>query len=160
MAEAKLKVTYNAAKLVKALPRIIEDLSSGMADRAKDFLRKNTLRGKDINGDNFEPLSEVTKNMRKNGFGTYKTPISHDRPLIASKKMVNSITRVFNTSDATHGLELRGYGVYHNKEQVNSKGGRVPKREWFGVSNNVFKNIVDNKKIKLFRRQIARAFKK
>ena len=33
-------------------------------------------------------------------------------------------------------------------------------RVWFGVSENVMKNILDNNKLKTFRKEIARAFNK
>ena len=36
----------------------------------------------------------------------------------------------------------------------------TPKREWFGVSEFVLKNIIDNKKLKTFRKDISKAFKK
>ena len=150
MATVKLRITYDAEKLARNLPSIIEKLNSGMADRAKSFYRKNTLKGKDIEGNNFKKLSPITEDMRKRGLGTYKTPISHNRPLIASKKMVNSIQKVKKDT-----LVISGYGVYHNRERK-----KVPKRRWFGVHENVINNIVDNKKIKTFRKQIARAFKK
>ena len=156
MAEVKLRVTYNAAKLVRSLPDIIEKLTSDMADKAEIFYKKNTEKGKDIYGNSFKALSKETLNMRKKGLGTYKTPISHDKPLIASRKMIRGIKRVFNIEGGmAHGLEIRGYGVHHVKGK-----GKLPKREWFGVSKNVIKNIIDNKKLKLFRRQISKAFKK
>ena len=139
MAEVKLRVTYNAAKLVRKLPDIIEELSEHMADRAKVFFIKNTEKGKDIHGKDFAPLSEQTKNMRRRGLGTYKSPISHDKPLIASRNMIqNQMKRIFDTKTVSHGLELRGYGVFHN-----IKRGKVPKREWFGLSKHVLKNIID-----------------
>tara|TARA_Y100001963_G_C6506294_1_gene320089 strand:+ start:117 stop:569 length:453 start_codon:yes stop_codon:yes gene_type:complete len=150
MAAVKIKVTYNAAKLVRRLPKILEKLTSDSVDRAKLFYRKNTLKGKDIYDKPFEPLTARTKEMRIKGQGTYKRPISHQRPLIASKKMINSIEKVKKDT-----LRVSGYGVHHNSP---NKAGIT--REWFGVSENVLENIIDNKKIKTFRKQIARAFKK
>ena len=156
MAEVKLKVTYNAAKLVRKLPDIIEQLSEHMADRARVFFIKNTEKGKDIYGNNFKPLSQKTLEMRKRGAGTYKTPISHDKPLIASRNMIqNQMKRIFDTKTMSHGLELRGYGVAHNRERK-----KVPERKWFGMSKNVLDNIIDNRKLRTFRKQVSRAFKK
>ena len=150
MAAVKIKVTYDAGKLVRRLPKILKKLTADSADRAKLFYRKNTLKGKDIYNNSFEPLRASTQKMRKKGYGTYKRPISHQRPLIASKKMVNSIEKVKKDT-----LRVSGYGVHHNSP---NKAGIT--REWFGVSKNVLENIIDNKKIKTFRKQIARAFKK
>ena len=156
MSKVKINITYDAAKLARRFPNIVEELSEHMADRARVFFIKNTEKGKDILGKDFAPLSEQTKNMRKRGLGTYKTPISHDKPLIASRNMIqNQMKRIFDTKTMSHGLELRGYGVDHNKKRA-----RVPKREWFGLSKHVIKNIIDNKKLRTFRKQISRAFKK
>jgi hypothetical protein len=147
----KIKITYDAGKLVRKMPDIIDRLSGDMADRARIFYKKNTEKGKDIFGNDFKPLSPKTLYMRKNGLGTYKKPIMHDKPLIASRKMINDQMRVFSIDEMSQGLEIRGYGVYHTK-QMN--------RAWFGMSENVVKNIIDNKKLKTFRKDIRRAFKK
>ena len=147
----KIKITYDAGKLVRKMPDIIERLSGDMADRARIFYKKNTEKGKDIFGNDFKPLSPKTLYMRKNGLGTYKKPIMHDKPLIASRKMINDQMRVFSIDEMSQGLEIRGYGVHHTK-QMN--------RAWFGMSENVVKNIIDNKKLKTFRKDIRRAFKK
>ena len=148
--EAKLKITYNAGKLSRKLPDIIEKLSSDMTDRAHTFYKKNTDKGLDIHGDKFKELSPKTLDMRKRGLGTYTSPISHDKPLIASKNMINSIQKVKKDT-----LVLSGYGVGHNRKRK-----KIPKRQWFGMSKNVLKNIIDNKKLKTFRKQVSRAFKK
>ena len=84
-----LRVSYNASKLARRLPKITSKLFSDIAEKTVDFLEKNTKKGLDINGNKFEPLSDATIKMRKKGFGSYETPISHSRPLIASKKMVS-----------------------------------------------------------------------
>ena len=147
----KIKITYDAGKLVRKMPDIIDRLSGDMADRARIFYKKNTEKGKDIFGKDFEPLSPKTLYKRRKGLGTYKTPIMHNKPLIASKKMINNQMRVFSIDKMSQGLEIRGYGVYHTK-QMN--------RVWFGMSENVVKNIIDNKKLKTFRKDIRRAFKK
>jgi hypothetical protein len=88
--------------------------------------------------------------MRQNALGTYKTPVMHDKPLIASRNMIQSIKKAKKKT-----LFITGYGVAHNRERK-----RVPKRQWFGMSEYVFENIIDNKKLKTFRKQISRAFKK
>ena len=146
MATVKLKITYDARKLAKDLPYIIEKLGSDMADRAKSFYIKNTEKGRDVFGNPLKPLSPITLEMRKKGLGTYKFPVSHARPLIASRNMINSIKRI-----GEHTLAIEGYGTYHTKNM---------NRVWFGVSDNLINNIIDNKKLKTFRKEIARAFNK
>ena len=153
----KIKITYDAGKLVRKMPDIIDRLSGDMADRARIFYKKNTEKGKDIFGNDFKPLSPKTLYMRKKGLGTYKNPIMHDKPLIASRKMINDQMRVFSIDEMSQGLEIRGYGVYHYKGSTKTK---LPVRKWFGMSENVVKNIIDNKKLKTFRKDIRRAFKK
>ena len=156
----KIKITYDAGKLVRKMPDIIERLSGDMADSARIFYKKNTEKGKDIFGNNLrdtKPLSPRTLYMRKKGLGTYKNPIMHDKPLIASRKMINDQMRVFSIDEMSQGLEIRGYGVYHYKGSTKTK---LPVRKWFGMSENVVKNIIDNKKLKTFRKDIRRAFKK
>ena len=132
----KIKITYNAGKLARKMPDIIEKLSSDMVDRAKVFYIKNTEKGKDIFGEPFEPLSTKTKFMRQNALGTYKTPVMHDKPLIASRNMIQSIKKAKKKT-----LFITGYGVFHNRKEK-----KVPKRQWFGMSEYVFENIIDNKK--------------
>ena len=154
--KVKLKVTYNAEKLVRKMPEILDTLTGQMAERARVFYIKNTEKGKDIFGDDFEELKPATLKMRKGGLGTYKSPITHDKPLIASRNMLqNQIKRVFSTGEATQALEIRGYGVHHYKG-----GKNLPQRKWFGLSKHVLKNIIDNKKLRTFRKQVSRAFKK
>ena len=154
--KVKLKVTYNAEKLVRKMPEILDTLTGQMAERARVFYIKNTEKGKDIFGDDFKELEPTTLEMRKGGLGTYKSPIMHDKPLIASRNMLqNQIKRVFSTGEATQALEIRGYGVHHYKG-----GKNLPQRKWFGASDYVFKHLIDNKKIKTFRKQISKAFKK
>ena len=153
--EAKIRITYDAGNLVRKLPNIIDRLSGDMADRAKVFFKKNTEKGLDIFGNKLKPLSPRTLDMRKKGLGTYKKPIMHDKPLIASRNMINNQMRVFDIDKMSQGLEIRGYGVYHYKGSVKTK---LPVRKWFGMSENVVKNIIDNKKLKTFRKQISRAF--
>ena len=148
--KVKLKVTYNAGKLVRKLPNIIEKLSSDMVDRAKVFYIKNTEKGKDIFGDDFEELKPTTLKMRKGGLGTYKSPITHDKPLIASRNMIQSINKAKKKT-----LYITGYGVFHNRKRK-----KVPQRRWFGMSEYVLENILDNRKLKTFRKQISRALKK
>ena len=158
MAGVKINITYDAAKLVRKFPDIVEELSEHMADRAKVFFIKNTEKGKDIHGKDFAPLKPVTLEMRKRGAGKYKTPIQHNKPLIASRNMIqNKMKRIFDTKTMSHGLEVRGYGVYHY--EGNSKT-NLPQRKWFGLSEHVLKNIIDNKKLRTFRKQVSRAFKK
>ena len=144
--QVKTKITYDAGKLAKDMPYIIEKLFSDMADKAKKFYIKNTEKGKDIFDNDFKPLSPVTLEMRRKGLGTYKKPITHDKPLIASRNMINSIKR-----KGEHTLSIEGYGTYHTKNM---------NRVWFGVSDNLINNIIDNKKLKTFRKQVSRAFKK
>ena len=151
----KIKITYDAGKLVRKMPDIIDRLSGDMADRARIFYKKNTEKGKDIFGKDFEPLSPKTLYKRRKGLGTYKKPIMHSKPLIASRKMINNQMRVFSIDKMSQWLEVRGYGVYHYKGS-----GKNPVRKWFGMSKNVVKNIIDNKKLKTFRKDIRRAFKK
>jgi len=148
--KVKLKVTYNAGKLVRKLPNIIEKLSSDMLDRAKVFYIKNTEKGKDIFGDDFEELKPTTLEMRKGGLGTYKSPITHDKPLIASRNMIQSINKAKKKT-----LYITGYGVFHNRKRKKAK-----QRRWFGMSEYVLENILDNRKLKTFRKQISRALKK
>jgi len=152
-----LRVSYNASKLARRLPKITSKLFSDIAEKTVDFLEKNTKKGLDINGNKFEPLSDATIKMRKKGFGSYETPISHSRPLIASKKMVSSIVKNLNPNQegVKQSISIKGYGVFHNVERK-----KVPKRQWFGMSKYVFKKVVDNKKLHLFRKQVSAAFKK
>ena len=145
----KINVTYNAGKLVKKLPKIIEKLSSDITDRAKVFYKKNVERGKDINNDNFKPLSPKTLQMKAKKQGYYKNA-TKNKTLIATGKMINGIKKINKDT-----LQIKGYGVYHNFKQKNTD-----KREWFGVSEFVLKNIIDNKKLKTFRKDISKAFKK
>lgn len=154
--EVKLKVSYDAARLVRKFPRIVNKLYSDVVVETKKFLINNTKKGLDINGNKFEPLSDVTRKMRKQGLGTYKSPISHNRPLIASKKMIGGIMEknLPSQENVKGSLSISGYGVFHNRDR------KVPKRQWFGMSNYVFKNVVTNKKLHLFRRQVSAAFKK
>ena len=153
----KLKVSYNASKLARRFPKIVTKLFSDVSEKTGKFLEKNTKKGLDIHGKKFEPLSNTTIKMRNKGLGSYKAPVSHTRPLIASKKMVNSIQYDLNPNreGVKQSLSIQGYGVFHNRDRK-----RVPKRQWFGMSKYVFKNVVDNKKLHLFRKQISAAFKK
>ena len=154
--KVKTKITYNAGKLLRALPKIFEKFNSDLSDRAKQLYIKNAKNGLDIYGEPFEELSEFTKNMRKRGLGKYKTPVSHDRPLIASGNMLNSIQKSKKSDRSL--LFITGYGVKHNRKRT--KFPQRPEGKWFGASENVINNIVDNKKIKTFRKQVSRAFKK
>ncbi len=151
----KLNITYNAEKLVKKLPRIIDSLSGDMSESALKFYKKNTEKGLDIYGKAFKPLEARTINMKRKKQGYYKKA-SKNKTLIATGNMLdNQMKGIFSTSEVAHGIEVRGYGVHHYTGAGNNK-----KRQWFGASKYVLKNIIDNKKLKKFRRQIGKAFKK
>jgi hypothetical protein len=151
----KLNITYDAEKLEKELPRILDKLSGRMAESALKFYRKNTKKGLDYKGHKFKKLEDRTINMKRKKQGYYKKA-SKNKTLIATGNMLdNQIKTIFSTSEVAYGVEVRGYGAYHYTGAGNNK-----ERKWFGASKYVFKNIMDNKKMGTFRKQIAKAFKK
>lgn len=153
--QVKTNITYNAAKLEKQFHKIVDKLSADLAKNAFKFIKKNTAKGKDIFGKDFAPLSPRTKRLKSKKQGYYKNA-KQNKTLIATGDMLNKKMKlIFDIDNMTNGIEVRGYGTYHLKKQKNT-----PKREWFGASKFLLKNIIDNKKLSTFRRDISKAFKK
>ena len=161
MWKVKVKANFSFSKLLRKMPNIFEEFNSDLGDKAEIFYKKNTEKGLDIHGKKFKSLTSFTKKQRKLGAGNYKTPIQHDKPLIASRNMINSIHK--RKEKNTTILSVAWYGAEQLKERkgkFKNKPFTIPKREWFGVSENVIDNIVDIKKMSLFRRRMLKAFKK
>ena len=125
-----------------------KELNMGAGIVVKD-MKDRISQGKDIKGSSFEPLKESTKvSKRRKG---YARP---DLPLVAT----GMLSGIFGKNGAY--LKTRAtpnkqeaiisapnskppYGIYHQE------GSGVPKREWFGISGEANKKIIDMMKLRI-----------
>ena len=148
--------------LKKLMQNITVDLSNEINNSAgivvKD-IKDRVARGEDVNGEQFEPLKEIT--IKKKIQAKYKRP---NAPLIATGKMSGALkgkqgggylkeraTPRRQRAIVSAPTKRAEYGKYHMAGNSN-----LPVRKWFGVSLDASEKIARAMNLKL-RRIISRA---
>tara|TARA_Y100000593_G_C4047728_1_gene208199 strand:+ start:30 stop:488 length:459 start_codon:yes stop_codon:yes gene_type:complete len=129
--EVKTKITYNAAKLAKALPKMMENFIEGSGESTIEASRKRIDSINYISHNKVHPkmpnLSDRTIALRKANKLEKK---SYGRP-VAGNIPLKYTGNFYNSMKATKkGVEMSKYGWYHN-EGKDSGGIMRPKREFF-----------------------------
>jgi hypothetical protein len=129
--KVKVSINYNPAKLVKALPKMIENL---MEDSGKSSIKASKKRIDTVNyvkHDQSHPkmpkLSDRTLALRKaNKLGkkSYGSPRFGETPLKYTGNFYNSM------KSTNKGVEMLKYGWYHNIGK-STDGILRPEREFF-----------------------------
>ena len=159
----KVKVTYDAGKLERSLPRILEEYGKMAAESlAKDARARieNGIRPK---------LEDSTKDISKNSLsGKRPYPRTSNKPLIHTGSLLASIKA--NTGDNNGEVEvnayiephLTGYKVKQNKWSIrfNTQGKDVPRRNPFSTpSGRLYKSVGMKDHLKELHKLIHKAFK-
>tara|TARA_R110002012_G_scaffold14389_1_gene59558 strand:+ start:45 stop:476 length:432 start_codon:yes stop_codon:yes gene_type:complete len=119
--EAKVKIDYNAAKLVKTLPKMIENLIKSSGDSTADQSRKNI-----DNEIHKKPLTKMTIKSRLEGNYPTGKKLPRENSIVPLKWTKNLYKGMKGTEK---GLSIAPYGVLHNKGIPTGKIKR-PKREF------------------------------
>ena len=151
--EVKTRVTYNAAKLVKALPKMIEHFIEGSG---KSSIKASRKRIDSINyishssaHSKMPNLSDRTIALRKKNKLEKK---SYGRPM-AGNIPLKYTGNFYNSMKATKkGVTMSTYGWYHN-EGKDSDGIMRPKREFFEFK-------IDETTERLFQSDLLQNFRK
>ena len=128
----KIKITYDAGKLSKKLPKIIQKHMGRYARSSATGAKQNIDRGVK------PPLKDSTIETRK------RKKITGTKPLYETGYLHRSIE---GKSDGT--FTMAKYGIYHHK------GDGVPRRKFISPSKKVILKSFD-----AFRKNIRKAFKK
>ena len=144
--QIRAKITYDAGKLAKMMPKMLKGVMKRYAIKTSDDMKGN------INSTLSPPLSEITLKIRK------QRGISGTKPLYATGKLYNSIKLKETKKSAKISLFL--YGVLHHKgfntdpkSMIPRK--HVPKRPWIIPKKGTVKKI-----IKDFGKDMSKHFKK
>ena len=140
--QAKIKITYNAAKLASHLPKIISKTASRYARLSVKGAKKNIDRGVK------PPLKQSTLNIRHN------RGITGTKPLYETGNLYRSIQAKGDT------LSMVGYGLKHHKGfRTGAKsavpGKQVPPRPFIEPDKREILTVFD-----AFKRDISRNFRK
>jgi phage gpG-like protein len=141
--KVKVEITYNAGKLAKKLPDILQKYMKNFGEEVEKGSKKAI-------DDGLKPLSDWTVNVGRKSKG-----IKGTKPLFATGNLYNSIK---STSDGQFGgLQIAKYGLDHHTGYKNPWEGfrDVPKRPFIGIEKD--------KKVKVFnllKKDIRKAFKK
>ena len=145
--QIKAKVTYDAKKLARNMPKMINGLLKAIAIKA-EHESSVKLFGGELN----PPLTQTTKKIRK------QRGIIGKKPLYATGSLFDSIE--LKTTKDTAKISMWKYGVLHHKGFTTASnsmipGKRVPKRPWIGVKASTMQKLAKN-----FSKGISRSFKK
>ena len=119
--EAKVKINYNASKLVKALPKMIENLIQSSGDSTAEQSRKNI-----DNEIHNKPLTQTTIMSRLEGNYPTGKKLPREDTIVPLKWTKNLYEGMKGTKK---GLSIAKYGVLHNQGISTGKIKR-PKREF------------------------------
>ena len=140
---ARKKWNNNAINLARKLDKLIVDhYLNPLGSRITKEIVGGLKKGKDIDGNNFKPLSDFT--IKSKG---------HDRILDDSGSLKNSVRKIPATeSNPQFEIKVTGkaaqYGGKHNKEGgfKSESGHQVPQRKWFGISKDLQSGGKEHKK--------------
>lgn len=145
--QIEAKVTYDAGRLAKEMPKMIKKLLIDYTTETGKNVKSNIFEGKAKPG-----LSQTTKDIRRKR-GQLGSP-----PLFASGRLYNSIkVKEFKT---TASISMNLYGALHNKGYNTAPNSmiprkKVPKREFITPKEGTFDRLVKN-----FGKNISQKFKK
>ena len=111
--QAKIKITYNAAKLASQLPKIISKTASRYARLSVKGAKKNIDRGVK------PPLKQSTLNIRHN------RGITGTKPLYETGNLYRSIQAKGDT------LSMNSYGFKHHKGFTTGAKSMIPNKKVF-----------------------------
>ena len=144
--QIKAKITYDAKKLARNMPKMINGLLKTIAIEASKESKENIDKG--LN----PPLTQTTKKIRK------QRGIAGKDPLFATGNLYNSIK--LKTTKNTAKISMWRYGALHHKGFTTASNSmiprkKVPKRPWIGVKASTMQKLVKN-----FSKGISRSFRK
>ncbi len=149
--QAKVKISYNAAKLVRALPKMIENFIESSGISTADQSRKNIDSQKLFKPASVKRLHQDTIKSRNEGnypfkkrSNKYKT--NNIQPLRWTNNLYNNI------KGTKKGIEMPTYGKLHNDGDMSS-GIKRPKREFIELK-------IGEKAEKQFKSDLKRNFRK
>ena len=133
-----MKSTFSFKKLANKLDSIIVNDLNVVGNRVNKAIQDGIDKGKDIHGNNFVPLEQITKDLGGKKILDRTGKMRRTKKIPAKKGNLK-----FTIVAPTH------YGAYHNTgfKQTNPKqwfyGSKVPghppfKREWFGIPKSMF----------------------
>ena len=142
----ELKKTFNAGKLAKELPKIINNYVQKYSVKAAENTRKAIMKGVSPN------ITETTANIRKRR----GQPVS--KPLFASGNLFRSIKSKKKNKGAS--IEMNKYGIEHHRGFVTDSESMIPNkpvpaREFINPSKKFEKILLRD-----LRNAIKKAFKK
>ena len=141
--KVKVSINYNPAKLVKALPEMIQNLIESSGDSTADQSRKNI--DKQIHN---KPLTQMTIKSRNEGNhpSGKKKRTNSVIPLKWSKNLYNGM------KGTKKGLSIADYGVLHN-EGISTGKIKRPERKFIEFKES-------EKGIKKFRQDLQKNLRK
>ena len=137
---AKVTKTFSLGKLAKKLDTTIVDGLNQLIVRLNKSIQQNLESGKDINNTTYKSLSPVTQDMRDNKKGYYGKEDKKDGGILnwSGNMKGTTGTKAKPGPEAVAKIEMTGkrkgvhYGAFHNQG-----GGKLPKREWFGMTKDM-----------------------
>tara|TARA_Y100001963_G_C6396953_1_gene272358 strand:+ start:40 stop:468 length:429 start_codon:yes stop_codon:yes gene_type:complete len=141
--KVKVNITYNAARLVKSLPRMMEKVIEGSGHFSAELSRKSIQEER-----HKKPLSQRTIKSRLEGNHPSGKPFKTRsiKPLIWSGNLYNNI------KGTKGGLEMPTYGYYHHIGRDTGKIKR-PERPFIELG-------LSEKAVKQFKRDLEINFRK
>ena len=134
----KIKITYNAGKLARQMPKIIQKHMGRYARSSEKGAKEKIDSGK------LRPLKDITIKKRK------AKGITGTKPLYETGALHRSIK---GRSDGV--LTMVKYGIHHHRGFTNNKGTEVPPRPYIAPSEKTILKAFD-----AFRKNVRKAFKK
>ena len=135
---AKVTKTFSLGKLAKQLDTTIVTGLNQLIVRLNKSIQQNLESGKDINNTTYKSLSPVTQDMRDNRQGYYSKGGGGGTLNWSGTMRKTKVTKAKPGPEAVAKIEMTGkrkgvhYGAYHNQG-----GGKLPKREWFGITKDM-----------------------
>ena len=145
--QIEAKVTYDAGRLAKEMPKMIKKLLIDYTTQTGRNVKSNIFEGK------VKPsLSQTTKDIRR------KRGQAGSPPLLASGKLFNSIKVKKGKNTASISMFL--YGALHNKGYNTASNSmiprkKVPKRQFITPKKGTFDKLVKD-----FGKDLSKHFKK
>ena len=146
----KATATFSFSKLNDNLDRIIKEAASGSAENVAKRLKKN------IDGQNFKPLTKTTQRLRKSaGYNTFYPSIKPKD----TTTILKATGKLYDSIKATDkGVSFNHYGHWH----VTGEKGR-PLRNWMqgtvGVAKGGKQQIVRGEQLRRLQEDIKKSFK-
>ena len=141
--KVKTRITYNAAKLVRALPKMIENLIESSGNDSADESRKSI--DEERHG---KKLSQLTIKSRLEG----KHPSGQNIPTRSITPLKWSGNLYKNIKGTKKGLEMPSYGYYHHIGKTTGKIKR-PERPFIELK-------IGEKAQKQFSEELTKNFRK